>query len=59
VSWYLLVSSGAGGTCRGVQRLLETVGNRPIILGIGDMVMGDNLIERVQYIAYQVEQHVI
>ncbi len=34
-----------------VSRLLETIGDRPIILGVGDMVMGNNLIERVQYIA--------
>lgn len=40
-----------------VHRLLETIGNQPIILGVGDMVLGNNLIERVQYIADEVEKH--
>ena len=35
--------------------ILEMVGERPIILGIGDQVMGNSLIERVRYIAAQVE----
>lgn len=38
-----------------VARLLDTIGGDPIILGVGDMVMGHNLIERVRYIADQVE----
>ena len=38
-----------------VRRLLEMVRGRPIILGVGDLVLGNNLIERVQYIAEQVE----
>ncbi len=42
-----------------VADLLATVGEGPIILGIGDLVMGNNAIERVQYIAEQVEAHVI
>lgn len=42
-----------------VRRVLETVGDQPIILGVGDMVMGNNLIERVRYIADKVEQHVV
>ena len=42
-----------------VQRVLETVGDQPIILGVGDMVMGNNLIERVRYIVDRVEEHVI
>lgn len=41
-----------------VKRLLETVGDGPIILGVGDMVMGHNSIERVRYIAERVENHV-
>ena len=41
-----------------VQRLLETVGDQPIILGVGDMVMGHNSIERVEYIVNRVEGHV-
>lgn len=40
-----------------VHRLLETVGDKPIILGVGDMVLGNNLIERVEYIAGEVEKH--
>ncbi len=40
-----------------ILRLLKTIGNRPIILGIGDMVMGNNLIDRVRYIAERVEDH--
>ena len=40
-----------------VAHLLETVGAGPIILGVGDLVMGNNSIERVKYIAEQVETH--
>ena len=40
-----------------VAHLLETVGAGPIILGVGDLVMGNNSIERVKYIAEQVEAH--
>jgi uroporphyrinogen-III decarboxylase len=40
-----------------IHRLLEIIGNRNIILGVGDMVLGNNLIERVEYIAKEVEQH--
>jgi hypothetical protein len=40
-----------------VEHVLETVGSRPIILGVGDMVLGNNLIERVRYIAERVEAH--
>jgi 5-methyltetrahydrofolate--homocysteine methyltransferase len=40
-----------------VHRLLETVGNRPIILGISDMLVGENLIERVEYISRALENH--
>lgn len=36
-----------------VRRLLDLIDGRPIILGVGDLVMGNNLIERVQYIAEQ------
>jgi len=42
-----------------IVRLLQTIGDRPIILGIGDMVMGNNLIDRVRYIAERVEDHEI
>jgi uroporphyrinogen-III decarboxylase len=40
-----------------VHRLLQTIGDKPIILGVGDMVLGNNLIERVEYIAAEVEKH--
>ena len=42
-----------------VHRLLETIGGKPIILGVGDMVLGNNLIERVEYIAGEVEKHTL
>lgn len=42
-----------------VERLLQAVGDQPIILGVGDMVMANNLIERVRYIADRVEEHEI
>ncbi len=42
-----------------IDQMLETIGNRPIILGVSDMVLGHNLIERVQYIAEKIESHVI
>jgi hypothetical protein len=38
-----------------VQNVLEIVGQSPIILGISDMVLVNNSIERVRYIAGQVE----
>ena len=39
-----------------VHSLFEVIGKRPIILGVGDMVLGNNLIERVRYIADEVEK---
>ena len=42
-----------------VHRLLQTIGDQPIILGVGDMVLGNNLIERVEYIATEVENHLL
>jgi len=42
-----------------IEQLLETIGGRPIIFGVGDMVMGNNSIERVRYIADKVEAHEI
>jgi len=42
-----------------VHRLLTTIGNQAIIIGVGDMVLGNNLIERVRYIAEQVEKHTL
>jgi hypothetical protein len=41
-----------------IQGVLDLVGDQPIILGVGDMVMGHNLIERVRYIVDQVKNHV-
>lgn len=42
-----------------VHRILEMVDSQNIILGVGDMVLGNNLIERVEYIAKAVEEHVL
>ena len=42
-----------------VQRILGIVCGRNIILGVGDMVLGNNLIERVKYIAGAVEEHAL
>jgi hypothetical protein len=38
-----------------IGNLLVTAGDAPIIFGIGDLVMGNNSIERVKYVAEQVE----
>ncbi len=40
-----------------VERLFQILGDRRIILGVGDMVMGNNLIDRVGYIADRVEDY--
>jgi hypothetical protein len=42
-----------------VEHLLETVGSAPIILGVSDMVLGNNLIERVEWAARRIEEHVV
>ena len=42
---------------RFLDRMLELVGGQPIVLGIGDMVMSNNLIERVRTIAERVEYY--
>ena len=42
-----------------VHRILEIVGCQNIILGVGDMVLGNNMIERVAYIAQAVENHIL
>ena len=39
-----------------VTRFLNTVGGKPIIIGIGDQVMPNSLIERVEYISQQIEE---
>ena len=38
-----------------LEQLLETIGDRPIILGIGDQALGNDRIDRVHYIAERVE----
>jgi hypothetical protein len=40
-----------------VDQLLATVGKGPIIIGVGDMVLDNNKIDRVKYIAEKVEAH--
>ncbi len=42
-----------------VHGLLTTIGDQAIIIGVGDMVLGNNLIDRVRYIAEQVEKHTL
>ena len=42
-----------------VHRILEIVGCQNIIFGVGDMVLGNNLTERVAYIARAVENHIL
>lgn len=42
-----------------IERLLDLIGSRPIILGIGDAVMIDNDVERVRWIAQRIENHSI
>ncbi len=44
---------------RYMQRLLETVGSRPIILCVVDMVLPNNSIERIRAIADRVERHAL
>lgn len=40
-----------------IQRFLKTIGSQPIIVGVGDMVLGNNLMERVEFIAQAIEDH--
>jgi hypothetical protein len=42
-----------------IDKLLTTVGRNPIIIGVGDMVLDNNQIDRVKYIADRVENHEI
>jgi hypothetical protein len=44
---------------RFVDHVLEVVGDAPVILGISDMMLGNNLIDRLEWIAQRVESHVI
>ncbi len=42
-----------------VDTMLTTIGSNPIIIGVGDMVLDNNLIDRVKYIAERIEAHTI
>lgn len=42
-----------------LEKMFELIGDQPIILGIGDMVMSNNLIDRVRMIAGRVEAYAI
>jgi hypothetical protein len=42
-----------------IEHLLQLIGDRPIILGVGDAVMSDNDIDRVRYIAERIENYMI
>jgi hypothetical protein len=44
---------------RFVDHVLETVGSSPMILGVSDMVLGNNLIDRVEWISQRIEEHAI
>jgi hypothetical protein len=42
-----------------IAHMLEVVGDSPMLFGVADLVTSDNIIERVRYIAEQVEAHEI
>ncbi len=42
-----------------VEHVLATVGSSPVILGISDMVLGNNLIDRVEWVARRIDEQVI
>lgn len=42
-----------------IEHLLQLIGDRPIILGVGDAVMSNNDLDRVRYIAERIENHPI
>jgi hypothetical protein len=42
-----------------IDHVLETAGSDPIILGVSDMVLGNNLIDRVRYITDRVEDDIL
>ncbi len=42
-----------------VEHVLDTVGSEPIILGISDMVLGNNLVDRVKWLGDRIEGHVL
>lgn len=42
-----------------IANMLEVVGSSPHLFGVADLVTSDNIIERVRYIAEQIEAHEI
>ena len=42
-----------------IAHMLDVVGDSPMLFGVADLVTSDNLIERVRYIAEQIEAHKI
>jgi uroporphyrinogen-III decarboxylase len=40
-----------------MHQMLQIIDGRPIIVGVGDMVLDNNQIERVEYIAQAIENH--
>ena len=42
-----------------LEHVLDLVGNGPVILGVVDMVMGHNSLDRIRYIAQRLEGHVV
>ena len=42
-----------------VDHVLETVNGAPVILGISDMLLGNNMIERVEWISRRIEEYAI
>jgi hypothetical protein len=42
-----------------VDHVLEVVGDAPVILGISDMMLGNDMIERLEWIAERVESHAL
>jgi hypothetical protein len=58
-SYYLEERVGEVEFQEHLDKLLQLIGDRPIILGVGDAVMSDNVLERVRYIAERIEDHSI
>jgi hypothetical protein len=42
-----------------VDRVLETVDGPPTILGVSDIVVGNDPIERVEWAARRIDEHVL
>jgi len=58
-SYYLEERVSEEAFHRRVEEMLELIGTRPLILGIADAVMPDNLIERLAWLVARVEAHSI